>query len=375
MAPRTIIAKAPGKLLLAGAYSLLEPGRTGVVAALNRGVRASAFITEIPRRQKAEVSFSSRSFGLNRTVRVDEAMRNRLWMRELPFASRSISLAIERLAAKGLIAGSITINAESDAELGFLGKKTGLGSSAAACSSITAALFFLHDEKRIGDVFKFAAIAHWAAQGFRGSCFDVSASCFGTQVFVSGELRKEELAPSGSIKADRVAKLDEDKVGRHTKAIFPEGIKALLIDTGIPSSSPSMIKAMEALKKTNKEMYYRIIELNERVNAFAAEALLAGDPDELIEGIRASWRARALLQEKLGMEIEPTQLREICAGLEKQGALAAGLPGAGGGDSILALYSSEEARKKGEEWAVKKKLRVLEGVEVANNGLEIKEQG
>ena len=57
--------------------------------------------------------------------------------------------------------------------------------------------------------------------------------------------------------------------------------------------------------------------------------------------------------------------------MKDNGAFTAGLVGAGGGDCILALCSSNKDKKQLLAYLEKKRFQVLEDVNIANSGYEI----
>ena len=129
-------ASAPGKLLIAGEYAVLEGG-PALVMAINRRVRAS--------------------FGSATTA-----------------ASALHSAIADTLALTPLKSAQLKLDSS---ELFKGGKKLGLGSSAAL--SVAAAALLSADDVLAEDVFAAALNIHRHFQAGRGSGFDVAASTYG----------------------------------------------------------------------------------------------------------------------------------------------------------------------------------------------------
>ncbi|EFA76647.1 hypothetical protein PPL_09952 [Heterostelium album PN500] len=164
-------------------------------------------------------------------------------------------------------------------------QKTGLGSSAALVSSLTAALlsfFKVIDLKNQSDKVKLlrektllhnlAQLCHCVAQGKIGSGFDISSAVFGSQVYrrfspdlIQGILdhydknitpTPEQLLQSvlqedyNSVKLDNYRKWDNE----HHSMALPAGLQLLLADVSIGSNTPVMVKKVLEWRKSNPEI-------------------------------------------------------------------------------------------------------------------------
>ena len=69
--------------------------------------------------------------------------------------------------------------------------------------------------------------------------------------------------------------------------------------------------------------------------------------------------------------IEEDKFTRLVNDIKENGAFTAGLAGAGGGDSILALCTTSKEKERLMEFLKRKKLTVLDNVSIVNKGYEI----
>jgi phosphomevalonate kinase len=286
-----VIARAPGKLVLSGAYSVLE-GAPAIVAAVDRyviadGDRPAPMITE-------EVAAAIAAGDLDRAP----------WFDASPLRA-------------ALADGT--------------SRKLGLGSSAAILvASLAARARKVRGGKAGGDealataVFPRAFAAHRAAQP-RGSGIDVAASAFGGVV-------RAQIEGAGL------------RVDRHA---LPEGTVIEVFACPLSSSTAGLLERVRLLAERDGSRYRRILDA---AGAEARAAAGAREVKELIEAIGAQFEIFVELGNAAGAEIvtlETTELRPLA---EAEGA-AFGPSGAGGGDIAIwvgARPSSEAFRREAE---------------------------
>ncbi|KAH9485393.1 Phosphomevalonate kinase, peroxisomal [Psilocybe cubensis] len=233
---RTTIISAPGKVLIAGGYLVLDPAFSGVVVSTssrfytairdNSALKPSTLRVRSPQFRNATWSYDA---ALEPSVKVEAAAENSSKNKFVHLAlQHSIALAaevkgsalVQEILSKGL---DITIVGGNDfysqrAKLEELGlprtieslssippfcptgvnlsdvHKTGLGSSAALITSLTSALLVhltvITEESLSDDVgegrrlaHNLAQFVHCFAQGKVGSGFDVSAAVFGSHLY------------------------------------------------------------------------------------------------------------------------------------------------------------------------------------------------
>lgn len=280
-------ARAPGKLVLSGAYAVLS-GAPAIVSAASRYVTADT--------------------------------------------SRPAELVTEEVAA-ALSAGQRAPFFDAS-ELREAGRKLGLGSSAAI---LLASLFALEreadgacsDAELRQTLFARALAAHRKAQG-GGSGVDVAASCFGgTLVYQLGaggaapSLRPVMLPPSLTIEV----------------WVCPSS-----------ASTRDFIAAVSALALRAPAEHAALLGKQAEAAILAASALEASDSPAFVAALGAQHRALAALGKAASIPIVTPELAELFPMAERQGA-ALLPAGAGGGDIALfvGLTSSSTALREGFE--------------------------
>jgi len=269
-------ARAPGKVVLSGAYSVLE-GAPALVAAVDRyvvadSVRPATTIT-------AEVGAAIHLGALDRGV----------WFDARP---------LRRAAA----------TAPADA-----GGKLGLGSSAAILVASLGAVLLARgvpEPALASTVFPLALRAHRAAQP-GGSGIDVAASCFG------GVLRFELDAGDGTANA-RAQEL-------------PVGLVLEIWVCAAEASTQAMIAEVRALRAAEPEIYGRLIA---QASAAARDVIEASSAGSWIQGLAEQFRALAALGAAAGSAIVTPEVAALGALAREQDACF-GPAGAGGGDIAL----------------------------------------
>ena len=277
------VATAPGKVMLAGEYAVLDGG-LAVVAAIDRRARAtlasgpvalSPFLVAA-REIVAEVLGEAAAETLDRTV-VDTAP---------------------------LVDGE---------------RKLGLGSSAAATVAAIglAAGVAGHDDRTL--VAQMARNAHARAQaalGAPGSGADVAASATGGVIgFRNGKPRAVSL---------------------------PADLALHFAWTGAPADTATLVAAVTAARAANATAVTAALDaIAEAAHAFAS----AADATAAIRAFRAGARAMTALAAATGVDLIPPALADLAAGLAPLGA-AAKTTGAGGGDIIAIAAPGTLARNQ-----------------------------
>jgi phosphomevalonate kinase len=305
--PHTVTVSAPGKVLLAGGYLVLERPNVGLVVATDR-----RFYTTIEAAVRDEGSMKN-------TIVVQSPQFHATWKYSYnlgmispcvenpsfnPFIEKTLRVCLLYLldASEAISTSSvsldITIRADNDfysvlphlttgdrtlAAVANLPKflncptddqghvivnKTGLGSSAALTTSLVGALvqYYTGNEgpMDIVKIHNLAQICHCHAQGKIGSGFDISSACYGTHVYqpfpksllpdLLSQFDHEEqhgLAKNNDAKT-ALANLaedvwDDDMV--NPLPLPPGRLQVMLADVRGGSESPSMAKTILGWKK------------------------------------------------------------------------------------------------------------------------------
>lgn len=281
-----MIARAPGKVLLAGEYSVLE-GSPAVVLAVQR----HAVATTGPR---AALS---------------------------PFLEAARHEIAERFGEDSDEAALATHVHVDSSELEARGVKLGLGSSAAA----TVAAIARATAARSGDagwrdeVHLLAHRAHAKAQeprGARGSGADIAASVHG-----------------GYLQVQRVG---DDLTPLTFRRLPPLSGVLVLVWSGHPADTPTLVAAVRALRARDPVAHAAALD---EIAASAAD-LAAGR--DAVAAVARGARALAQLGARAGVPLVPPTFRAVAELAAARGG-AAKPTGAGGGDLIAAVLPDREA--------------------------------
>lgn len=266
--------RAPGKLVISGAYSVLE-GAPCLVAAVDRYVIADAtiaadFITD-------EVRAAVAAGALDRPTWFDAS-------------------ALRERTPDG---GS---------------RKLGLGSSAAIlAASLAAALGdrFTSEAALASALFPIALAAHRQAQG-GGSGVDVAASCFGGVLLC-------QLAPDGAL-----------SVSPHP---LPDGAVVEVYASPVAAVTRDLLARVRALGEADPARHRACLDA---AGAGARAAVAAGDVGALIAAVAAQTDALGALGDAAGAPIVTPEVAALRVLAEAEGGTFAP-SGAGGGDIAFYL--------------------------------------
>lgn len=341
-----IVASAPGKLVLAGEYAVLEPGEPSVVIAVDRRLHARLAPSDA-------FTFGSESLGMSQqsasyeqgawSVAAGPAPR-------LHFARAAVNTTLSYLRERAVAITPFSLALEGSLENPD-GLKYGFGSSAAVTVAIVGGLlasFGVSPDTTL--VFKLAAIAHHGAQA-SGSALDVAAATFGgalRYVAFDPSWLRERLARPHDLK--ELVEAEWPWLGIETLD-WPEGLILGVGWTGKPASTAHLVKAVSETSARRTPQYARfLIEARQATNALI-QALVEAKVPSAIEALKVSRRALGVLQAASGVVIETDLLASFADAAEAAGG-AGKSSGAGGGDCGVALFSNEEALARAETaWA------------------------
>ncbi|KAL8953367.1 MAG: hypothetical protein Q9222_000744 [Ikaeria aurantiellina] len=308
MSRSAMAVSAPGKVLLAGGYLVLDREHTGLVFGLDArihvhvqklptspGVDLSEVIVRSPQFRDAEWRYGYRETEQDGGVEVAQLKghststqsRNKFVETALAYALSYVST----VSNAKIGSSSITIVADTDyySHSGsadctnprrFIdfnvplteAHKTGLGSSAALVTAFTAAVLThyldrnqltLNSEVGRRRLHNLAQAAHCAAQGKVGSGFDVAAAVYGSCVYrrFSPSIL-EGVGEVGSPQfSDRLKAAVEDtnptqkwdmQIDKRA-ASMPQGLRVLMCDVDCGSETVSLVKKVLAWRKDNPD--------------------------------------------------------------------------------------------------------------------------
>ncbi len=291
-------ASAPGKIMLAGEYAVLEGAEAIVMAVTRRAWAATA-----QRRWATET-------GDGQTLSIGSPF--------LQAAARVVAAELGEASVAARCAAEVYVDTS---ELQSDGSKLGLGSSAAATvAAIACALGDQLGELDIELVHRLAHTAHAEAQsqrGASGSGADVAASVYGGVI---------------------AARVDRDRT-RPTAVralLLPPSLTLVPVWTGTQADTPSLVSRV--LDHRSTRAYRDAIDaITAAASAFAA-ACERGDTAAGLDAIREGAIAHTALGRIANLELETATHRRI-AELAGTCGGAAKPTGAGGGDIAIAAFT------------------------------------
>ncbi|NOZ80157.1 MAG: hypothetical protein GXP63_00670 [DPANN group archaeon] len=348
--------KAFGKVLVFGGYAILEEGNIGLVVNVDKG-------TEVTVRDNPEGRFSAAipQYDLHTSGSFEEG---KLVLDQgdtrLSFLVNAVTYARQYLEAQHVPFRDVGIITRNDAELiGSKGKKTGLGSSASSTVAIVAAILKFHGVDDRDVVYKISCYSHHLTQDRFGSNYDVYAACYGSHFFTGSKMKLDEhfmrcISAGWNISRDSYT--------------WPEELLPVLVFTGHVASTRHLVEKVLQYRKKHRKDYEALMSEYNGIDIKLREAFIGHDLDLIPGLLERSWEKRRELGERSGANIEPQSFTELMQEMKAHGALAAGLVGAGGGDSILALCRDKQEQDKLIAFAKRKRYLVLENLNVIDSG-------
>ncbi|MBK7976151.1 MAG: hypothetical protein IPK07_23725 [Deltaproteobacteria bacterium] len=350
MTPSTIVARAPGKLMLLGEYAVLEPGCEALVVAVDRFVRvriepAAAPVLDCPDLGIVALDGELRDGAIHWRGGDDPALA-----RKLAFVDQTLALVLAAARRRGAEPPPFALTVES--ELGAGPDKAGLGSSASVATAVAgAALAWCGGAAGSGAtglssraIFQVAALAHYLAQGRKGSGADVAAAVTGGVVAYRNPGFDEVLAAGDAVAAlakpwPRLAL---------TPLPWPEGHVVVAGATGAGASTTGLIARVDAL---HGEAAARYAALREALGALAHDAAAEPSAPGWGRAMEAHQRALERFESACsgGIGIVTPAIERLIAIARARGAPAK-ISGAGGGDSVIALVPRADAPRLEETW-------------------------
>lgn len=236
--------------------------------------------------------------------------------------------------------------------------KTGLGSSAALVTSLTASLlthylptsiFDLSSKQGKQTLHNLAQAAHCAAQGKVGSGFDVAAAVYGSCTYrrfspAILSVLPEPGAPGFSDKL--LAVVDGEKWDVEVQddgVTVPPGLVLRMCDVDCGSQTVSMVKKVLSWRSQDEQHSTGLWNDLQSKNEDLAAALKAGALDELPTKLSQVRELIRQMGRESGVPIEPdtqTELLDAVSALD--GVYGGVVPGAGGYDALALLMRDDD---------------------------------
>jgi len=418
---------APGKVFLAGGYLVLDKDYSALVFALSARIHVISasdaatpgnITVRSPQFQNAEWTYevsTTRNRGISLSQHAGQS-KNAFVQTTVCYALSYLAHTDPEFSSTAFPGTAFTILADNDyysqppstkplPRFNRLGvaisdaHKTGLGSSAALVTSLTACLLSSFSSKYLDlsvphtqqTIHNLAQAAHCAAQGKVGSGFDIAAAVYGSCIYhrfspsvleTVGEAGSEGFAER---LAEVVNKAWDLKV---EPTRVPPGLRLIMGDVDCGSSTPGMVKKVLSWRKQTPELAKKqwdtIEELNVGLRILLEEVRKRAqqEPEEYkaaLQQVQKSSRSDKtesyiLLQniaerikhirqgirtmgEAAGVPIEPpAQTKVLNSATDAiNGVLGGVVPGAGGYDAVVFLMLDTDETLKGlkmflDEW-------------------------
>ncbi|KAF4972664.1 hypothetical protein FSARC_813 [Fusarium sarcochroum] len=413
----TIAVSAPGKVFLAGGYLVLDQEYTAFVFGLNAriniiagdihttaGVQLTEIVVDSPQFLEAQWRYGYHLAGEGGGIKVTQLQVGAHISRN-PFVETTLSYAltyIDRVAghrrSHSMTSARLIILADNDyyshsesesIRTGRFAKfpvalgdanKTGLGSSAALVTSLTASLlahylpqdlFDIRSDQGKKTLHNLAQAAHCAAQGKVGSGFDVATAVYGScryRRFSPATLSKIPEAGTAGF-ADALVKLVDgesvwDVEVLKDAVIMPKGVVLRMCDVDCGSKTVGMVKKVLAWRAANPEISKKLWDELQKRNEQLIATLNAGDVAQLPEKLTAVREMIRKMGSASDVPIEPASQTELLNALSTvEGVYGGVVPGAGGYDALALLMKDDDETKQRvevflEKWAKEKGTKV-----------------
>ncbi|KAH8913008.1 Phosphomevalonate kinase [Coniochaeta sp. PMI_546] len=411
----TTAVSAPGKVLLAGGYLVLDRAYTGLVFGLSArinviaqeiktspGVQLSEIVVESPQFLEAQWRYGYRLAEADGGIKVTQ-LQIGSHINPNPFVETTLSHVLSyiyrsssthRRPTHSIKPSRLLILADNDYYSAPAGSatpavsssgsdssttpqppsrfaslhvplskahKTGLGSSAALVTALTASLLAHYLPREVFDVdskegktvlHNLAQTAHCAAQGKVGSGFDVAAAVWGSCLY--RRFSPSVLAGLGEVGSrgfgSSLVALVNDESGevwdteiRKEGVNLPPGVAVRMCDVDCGSQTVGMVKSVLKWRADKEADAKELWDELQRRNEALAEVLREGKTDEIRRAVKG---VRELIQ-KMGIEsgvpIEPESQTELLDALEGVDGVYGGVvPGAGGYDALALLVKDDK---------------------------------
>ncbi|MFH0898310.1 MAG: phosphomevalonate kinase, partial [bacterium] len=319
----------PGKLMLAGEWSVLEDGNSCIVLPINKFVCVSIWPSKSLSVTAPEIGIQNFKLDLNQTETEPET---------LAITKKTIKTVLEYLQENNVALESFALHIDSSDMFitthdGI--KKIGLGSSAAVTVALVKAMLIFHGQDvtssaALGKIFKLACIAHYKAQESTGSGFDIAASTyqkplhykrFNIQWFTN-ELNRHAY----------ITKLiNYTWPCLHIEPIaLPKNFLLCSCYTGYSASTKTRIKQVFDFKEKSPNTYNIIIDAINQTVLDLLDALKNNHQTNIHDCIRKNRELLKQLGQASASQLETPELTQLISQAESCGA-AAKFSGAGGG--------------------------------------------
>ena len=353
-----MITEAPGKLILAGEWSVLELGNPAIVLPLNMGVTVQV-------KQAERILISSDDIGLQRQV--VQFVNGKLYLvnkltkdkqSKFIFIQRAIEVVLQYIYENHIQCKNFALYISSEISKfklpNGLFAKLGFGSSAAIVVAIVKSILKFHGfniesgEYKI-IIFKLSCIAHYLGQGRLGSSFDVAMATYSEPLVYQ---RFDAVWLERKLIDFRL--VDVIKQGwpylKITPICLPKELRVCVGFVGYSSSTVKFVGAMQKFKNERAEIYNDICGSISSVVYKLISELKNNKKSKILELIKQNSILLKELSKKSGLGLETQELSTLINIVDFVGG-AGKFSGAGGGDCGIGIcFDDKVAEKIMKEW-------------------------
>ncbi|KAK0736231.1 ribosomal protein S5 domain 2-type protein [Apiosordaria backusii] len=395
---KSSVVSAPGKVLLAGGYIVLDREYSGLVFGLSarinvvshpiqstKGVHLTEIVVESPQFDDDSWVYGYTPVEGQGGVKVTQLDPGNKPFKPNHFVETTLNYVLSYIVSlppkptfTAITPAKFTILADNDYystsssssspsarhRFRHLGQtiskanKTGLGSSAALVTSLTGCLlshylplsvFNLSTPSGRQTLHNLSQAAHCAAQGKIGSGFDVASAVYGSCIYrrFSPSLLSSLPTPGtkgfGKAVVETVHSPNWDQEINKEETDLAGGYKIRMVDVTGGTATVSMVKLVNAWREKNRSEADELFSSVETKMKVLAQALKQGDEPAVKQAMGEVRKLMKTMGEQSGAEIEPdsqTKMLDELEGLE--GVVGSVVPGAGGYDAAALVIRDDE---------------------------------
>lgn len=339
-----VVVTAPGKVMLAGEWAVLERGNSALVLSMDKGVtvtlqQSNNFSFDIPiiGIQGIKAEFYGKSLRILTKLSHEQEI-------QFSFVHYATLFALYYLQENGIAITPFHLSIHSK-----ISSISGLGSSAATVVGIVKGILSFHgvdvtceEEKEIA--FKISCIAHYEAQGKQGSCFDVAAATY-QEPLIYRRFDPDWLEYSYKKNKNITAVVEQMWPYLEIEPIQLCPMMHVCVGfVGYGARTSELIQKMKQFKKHEEHFYKRASDLLAGIVEQLIDAINRHDTQKILKLIKQNRNALKSLTDYSGLLLETPELGLLCDIAEQYGG-AAKLSGAGGGDCGIAVCFDEKTAK------------------------------
>lgn len=324
---------APGKLFVAGEYSVVEPGYPAILAAVDRYIDISL------ERCENWGSISSDRNGSMLWCRGRDTIAAFDTDNGLPHIACAVNTAETYAKEQGRELDYYCISVTSQLQ-NVKGEKYGLGSSGAVTVATIKVLCEYYDlSLSREELFKLCCMSQFPIS-INSSFGDIAASVYGGWIAYTSFDREWVLKQRRHRSITEMLKIPWR--GLSVKSLLPPGRLKLVIGwTGIPASTLDLVATVYSRKDQYAGYYEDFLQKSRECVTRIVGAFETGNIEGILGGIGINRHLLLKMSGVLGVEIETPLLAKLCDIAVKSGG-SAKPSGAGGGDCGIVLLEGDD---------------------------------